>query len=130
MIVTARTLACPAAMNAPEEVSNFTARCWTVPSFLSVTPMTVVEKPSAGTDWRLMDTSKTSCAASGVIATLNSYERSRAVTRTRAVPATLSLCSCTTACPVESAVSVTLRELVCPVEMKMPSEVSNLTARC
>ena len=73
--------------------------------------MRLVEKPSAGIDVRLGDTSITSSAVTLLNGTSNSYEVSSAVTRTRAVPTTPSLCSSTTALPVASAVIVTAREL-------------------
>ena len=85
--------------------------------------------PSAGAD-PLVLTVTTSDGFADVKFTVNSNGRSYAVTRTRADPTVLSLCSSTVALPVASATTLTERPLPCPVAMRVPAEVSNLNVRC
>src|SRR5881394_970932 len=134
LLIVARAVLLPSASMAagvtvPSVVLNATSRRPDGRLEATVAVTRIVDMPSAGAD-PLVLTVTTSDGFADVKFTVNSNGRSYAVTRTRADPTVLSLCSSTVALPVASATTLTERPLPCPVAMRVPAEVSNLNVRC
>ena len=126
--VTARESVSPVAISVPAEVSNRTARCRSVPTRFSVTVMTAVEKPSAGTDARLTDASNASARVSFTNSTDTVREIPATVTSSWAVPALVELRNSTTAFPLVSAGAVIDKPSL-PPKLRVPAVVVNVRVR-